>query len=32
MRIFVDGNVCNGCGIAEEPGCGRDCPGDLMIG
>jgi adenylylsulfate reductase subunit B len=31
MGVFVDENVCNGCGIAEEPMCVRDCPGDLMI-
>ena len=31
MGIYVDENVCNGCGIAEEPMCVRDCPGDLMI-
>jgi adenylylsulfate reductase subunit B len=31
MGVYVDENVCNGCGIAEEPMCVRDCPGDLMI-
>ena len=31
MGVFVDENVCNGCGIAEEPMCVRDCPGDLMF-
>ena len=31
MGIYVDENVCNGCGIAEEPMCVRDCPGDLMV-
>ena len=31
MGIHVEENVCNGCGIAEEPMCVRDCPGDLML-
>lgn len=31
MGVFVDHDVCNGCGRAEEPMCVRDCPGDLMI-
>ena len=31
MGVFVDSNLCNGCGTAEEPMCVRDCPGDLMV-
>ena len=31
MGIFVDENVCNRCGTADEPMCVRDCPGDLMF-
>ncbi len=31
MGIHVDEKVCNGCGIAQEPMCVRDCPGDLMV-
>jgi adenylylsulfate reductase subunit B len=31
MGIYVDENVCNRCGTAEEPMCVRDCPGDLMF-
>ena len=31
MGIHVEENVCNGCGVAEEPMCVRDCPGDLML-
>lgn len=31
MGIFVDENICNGCGRAQEPMCVRDCPGDLMV-
>jgi adenylylsulfate reductase subunit B len=31
MGIFVDENLCNRCGTADEPMCVRDCPGDLML-
>ena len=31
MGIYVDEQVCNRCGTAEEPMCVRDCPGDLMF-
>ncbi len=31
MGIYVDEQVCNRCGTAEEPMCVRDCPGDLML-
>ena len=31
MGIYVDENVCNRCGTADEPMCVRDCPGDLML-
>ncbi len=31
MSIFVDEEVCNGCGSAEEPFCVLTCPGDLMF-
>lgn len=31
MGVFVDEEVCNRCGTADEPMCVRDCPGDLMF-
>ncbi len=31
MSIFIDENVCNGCGKAEETLCERICPGDLLF-
>ena len=31
MGIYVDEDLCNRCGTAEEPMCVRDCPGDLMF-
>lgn len=31
MSIFVDNNICNGCGKLKETLCERICPGDLMF-
>ena len=31
MSIFIDEDVCNGCGKAEETFCERICPGDLLF-
>ena len=31
MSIFVDEDICNGCGTADEPFCVMTCPGDLMF-
>ncbi len=31
MSIFIDEDVCNGCGKAEETLCERICPGDLLF-
>jgi len=31
MGVFVDEDLCNRCGTADEPMCVRDCPGDLMF-
>ncbi len=30
MSIFIDINVCNGCGKLKETLCERICPGDLL--
>jgi adenylylsulfate reductase subunit B len=31
VGVYVDEDVCNRCGTADEPMCVRDCPGDLMF-
>ncbi len=31
MSIFIDVNVCNGCGKLKETLCERICPGDLLF-
>ena len=31
MSIFIDVNVCNGCGNLKETLCERICPGDLLF-
>ncbi|MEK6765765.1 MAG: 4Fe-4S binding protein [Planctomycetota bacterium] len=31
MSIFINKNVCNGCGKLEETLCERICPGDLLF-
>ena len=31
MSIFINKNVCNGCGNLKETLCERICPGDLLF-
>lgn len=31
MSIFIDRNICNGCGKAREARCVRICPGNLIV-
>lgn len=31
MSIFIDQNICDGCGKAKEARCVRICPGNLIV-
>ncbi len=31
MSIFINNNICNGCGKLKETLCERICPGDLLF-